>query len=122
MVLKQNDIFKFFPLTGQTGFFGTIQENSGRNKWDRDNLKFFGTGQTGFGTIQNFSGRDIRDSGHEKVFPAGLYFVLTSFDDFLQLGPVPFERSDQANFSRPGPNALKIWIQSFSMMLNKIRI
>ncbi len=95
MVLKQNDIFKFFPLTGQTGFFGTIQENSGRDK---------------------------RDSGHEKVCPAGLYFVLTIFDDFLQLGPVPFERSDKANFSRPGPNALKIWIQSFSMMLNKIRI
>jgi hypothetical protein len=37
MVLKQNDIFKFFPLTGQTGFFGTIQKNSGRDKRDRDN-------------------------------------------------------------------------------------
>jgi hypothetical protein len=59
MVLKQNDIFKFFPLTGQTGFFGIIQENSGRNKWDRDNLKFFGTGQTGFGTRKSLSRRPL---------------------------------------------------------------
>jgi hypothetical protein len=53
MVLKQNDIFKLFPMTGQTGFFGSIQKNSGRDKRDRDYSEFFGT-------------------GHEKVFPAGL--------------------------------------------------
>jgi len=55
MVLKQNDIFKFFPLTGQTGFFGTIQENSGRDKRDSGQLKIF-------------SGRDKRDSGLFRIF------------------------------------------------------
>jgi hypothetical protein len=59
-------------------------------------------------SLNFFRWRDKRDSGHEKVCLAGLYFVLTIFDDFLQLGPVPFERSDKANFSRPGTNKLKI--------------
>jgi hypothetical protein len=32
------------------------------------------TGQTGFfGTVEKISGRDKRDSGHKKVCPAGLY-------------------------------------------------
>jgi len=45
---------------------------NGTNGILRDNLKNFGTGQTGFGTTQKFSGRDKRDSGQEKVCPADL--------------------------------------------------
>ena len=62
----------FFRSTGQTGFHGTTQHFSGRDKRDRDNFQNFRDGTNGIGTIFNLSGRDKRDSGHTKVCPAVL--------------------------------------------------
>ena len=50
---------KHFLSTGQTGFYGTIRKNSGRDKRDSGLFKIFGTGQTGFGTRQSLSRRSL---------------------------------------------------------------